>query len=581
MMVVVIGCTLILSFGVVIFSNLYILNSFEKIEDQKMHDELAVIQKALNSYVSVLQSKATDWSAWDDAYRFVTDVNEEFIQANLSSTTIENLGIDAIYFFNKEQKQIAHSSLNKKISKELIQKYFSNHSNLLRFQPDKRNQSGLLKHGDAVFMFSTAAVVNSKMNQPARGSLLMIKQLNTNVLADLSQQVSRPLTLIKLNSKKFIFDEETWTSQPNVFVVPDVNEKFKSANVKFQDYFGRDIFLLNTKIERNIYENGKQSVYKIFLFLVITLTAFCLLLIKMLSAAVVRRITFMADEIAMIEMGYINRLSVFGKDEISKLSKKTNELLESNDRSNKELLNLNKLITKQYESLLNSAKLNALGTMATSVVHEVNDPLMIIQSRVKSIQRELYNPNNIDTAKVQSALNSISCAFSRVARLTQSLKKFSHDSKCDEFEHYDLSTLVNESISLCKDQLRLNKVEVRLANIEKVRIYCKPSEIVQIFINLINNSFEAIKDSEVKWIEIGTSYKNNLVQISITDSGQGIPVEIRNQIMLPFFTTKQVKPNQGLGLSITKHLVEVHNGRLTLDEESTNTKFIIELPMVS
>ena len=107
---------------------------------------------------------------------------------------------------------------------------------------------------------------------------------------------------------------------------------------------------------------------------------------------------------------------------------------------------------------------------------------------------------------------------------------------------------------------------------------CRPNEVSQVLLNLLNNSYDAVEELEDKWIQVVTSIKNDKVCISVIDSGNGISQEIANEIMQPFFTTKPIGKGTGLGLSISKNLLESQQGELIIDHESANTKFDILLP---
>ena len=106
------------------------------------------------------------------------------------------------------------------------------------------------------------------------------------------------------------------------------------------------------------------------------------------------------------------------------------------------------------------------------------------------------------------------------------------------------------------------------------------AQISQVLLNILNNSSDAIALSENPWIEISFDFaKPGLTYVSITDSGHGIPVNIADRMMDPFFSTKEVGRGTGLGLSISRGIIEDHGGRLWYDRESPNTRFVIELPV--
>jgi two-component system sensor histidine kinase DctS len=110
---------------------------------------------------------------------------------------------------------------------------------------------------------------------------------------------------------------------------------------------------------------------------------------------------------------------------------------------------------------------------------------------------------------------------------------------------------------------------------------CRAVQISQVLLNLINNACDAISSLNEKWILINAIERNNLIEISVTNSGPKIPAHIREKLMQPFFTTKEVGMGTGLGLSLSKTIAEAHGGRLYLDLGAENTRFVLELPKIS
>ena len=131
----------------------------------------------------------------------------------------------------------------------------------------------------------------------------------------------------------------------------------------------------------------------------------------------------------------------------------------------------------------------------------------------------------------------------------------------------------------CMERLRQNSVELRVPPVEKsLRIDCRPTEISQVLLNLLNNAVDAVQPLAEKWVELKVRNAGNEIEISVTDSGAGIPEKIRDKMGQPFFTTKVVGHGTGLGLSISKGIVEAHGGRLSLDAECEHTRFVVMLP---
>ncbi len=111
----------------------------------------------------------------------------------------------------------------------------------------------------------------------------------------------------------------------------------------------------------------------------------------------------------------------------------------------------------------------------------------------------------------------------------------------------------------------------------------RPTQISQVLLNLLNNSFDAIEERAEKWIRVRFEINSNkkILIIKVTDSGDGIPNEIVHKMMNPFFTTKDIGKGTGLGLSISKGIIEEHGGHLIYNAQSKNTEFVVELPILA
>ena len=106
---------------------------------------------------------------------------------------------------------------------------------------------------------------------------------------------------------------------------------------------------------------------------------------------------------------------------------------------------------------------------------------------------------------------------------------------------------------------------------------CNKAGLAHVFLNLITNSIDAVKEMESKWISIEAKISKNRLKIYFTDSGLGIEKNIAEKIIDPFFTTKKQGEGTGLGLSISSKYISKMNGKLYYKPDSENTQFIMEL----
>ena len=182
--------------------------------------------------------------------------------------------------------------------------------------------------------------------------------------------------------------------------------------------------------------------------------------------------------------------------------------------------------------------------------------------------------------EVERSVFNIEKTVERIAAIIKGLKIISKDGDNDPFQKVSARNLVEDTLSFCKDRFRKNGVGLRISDIDpELTIACRPVQLSQALLNLLNNAFDAVLPLEVKWISVEAKTDNENCIISIADSGPGIPPELKRKIMEPFFTTKGNEHGTGLGLSISSKIIEAHRGTLNINEHSRHTQFDILLPI--
>ena len=239
-------------------------------------------------------------------------------------------------------------------------------------------------------------------------------------------------------------------------------------------------------------------------------------------------------------------------------------------------------IEASKEQLVTSARLSALGMMAGGMAHEINNPLGIIHALASDLIDMVKEKGAAPPAMVARNCNRIRETSDRIARIIKSLRQISREGSGDTFQPAPISRILEETLEVCRARFKANAVKLLLPErIPELSLHCREGQIAQVLLNLLQNAFDAVvEQKDERWVRLDVAVRDDSVVISVTDSGPGIPPELRPRIMEPFFTTKPVGKGTGLGLSLSKNIAEEHGGKLELGEENGRTCFSLTLPLV-
>lgn len=223
-------------------------------------------------------------------------------------------------------------------------------------------------------------------------------------------------------------------------------------------------------------------------------------------------------------------------------------------------------------------RLTGLAEISAGISHEINNPLTIIVAKIQYI-KNLLAPDLVNKEKIFENLEKICHHSDRITRIVKSLKSFSRDSANDNLVSVVVKELVEDSTQLLMEQIKNNCIQVEMTfKSNHLFAKCRTSEIMQIIVNLLKNSIDALAEVRQPMIRIHAEQVDvKKIKIYFTDNGSGIPIDQRSKIFKSFYTTKAAGHGTGLGLSLSKHLAQKNNGDLYLDEASPETCFCLEL----
>jgi PAS domain S-box-containing protein len=230
-------------------------------------------------------------------------------------------------------------------------------------------------------------------------------------------------------------------------------------------------------------------------------------------------------------------------------------------------------------------RLEAIGTLASGVAHEINNPVQGILNYAELICERAEDP-----ASVREFADEITTESERVANIVRNLLAFSRQEREQQREPVEIRGLIESTLSLTQAVMRKDNVRIVLELSPHLpRVTCRPQQIQQVIMNLVTNARDALNEryqgfDERKHITIRamllTSDDRPWLRLSVEDHGPGIPEHLRVCIFDPFFTTKGRDQGTGLGLAVSHGIASEHGGRLSVESElGVGTCFHLDLPV--
>lgn len=237
------------------------------------------------------------------------------------------------------------------------------------------------------------------------------------------------------------------------------------------------------------------------------------------------------------------------------------------------------MILDQQSKLVASSKLSALGELSAALTHEINNPLGVILGRAEMIKKLLAQPEP-KLESIAQMVDAIETTGRRIEKIMRTVRALSHGGESEPLQRLSVKALIDSALDIVGARLRNSGIRLELALHDPDRaVECRSTEIFQILINLINNAHDAVANTDAPWVRVSSNDQNGGVRISVTDSGPGIPAQVREKLFQPFFTTKQIGVGTGLGLTISHSLATRNGARLWLDETADHTCFSLSLPL--
>lgn len=304
------------------------------------------------------------------------------------------------------------------------------------------------------------------------------------------------------------------------------------------------------------------------LLFAVGIVALALVLAIFLSRALTAPLRRLSDTMVVISKGeYGVTVPIEGAPEIRSVGTALNEM-------SRELIRRSDDLQRAHNNLVQSEKLSAVGELAASVAHEVKNPMVGILGFAQ------LGKESDSMAEAKEYFGLIESDTLRANKILQTLLEFARPPEM-EMEPLSPNEVVQGALQLCQHQLQMQGVKVETSLGDKLGgILGNNNQLRQVLLNLMMNAGQAMGESPTKRVTVATVADGDFVKVLVADTGPGMTAEVMQHLFKPFFTTKRRGLGTGLGLSVSRSIIEAHKGTLTAESvEGKGATFIVRLPI--
>lgn len=564
-------CLILLLFSV---STFIIDNGFINVEKRDVEINVNRAQGAVYDDISNLKTMNRDWAWWDDTYEFIEGKNPEYIQKTLGDESIAGLRLNFVIYINSTGEMVYGRGFDFQDNKDLpipegVKKLLNRESMLLDHDEPQSSNSGIVLLPEGNLIIISNAILKSNGEGPVRGTLIFGRYLDEVELLRLANITHMSLTLHRLDNKQLPADFRAVLplfSVDKKIITQPLNEGTVAGYTILNDISGDPALILRVELPREIYNQGRVSANYLMISLILFGLIFGGISIWLIENQVLSRILQLNNDVTLIKSSKnpSNHVVVDGKDEISHLSNSINEMLEGLEHSREEERKAQDELKRHRDHLEEMVEVRTLQlnkslqekeVLLREIHHRVNNNMQIITSLLnlqsKNIEDIKYKDIFIENQNRIYTMALIHEKLYQSRSLAEiNIKEYINGIVINIFQSYEQKSNIKLDINL----------ENILINID----YAVPCGLI---INeLLTNSFKyAFPDGRPGIIKISAkSIDNNMIQISISDNGIGIPKDL------------DIRNTKSLGLKLITSLAESQlRGKITLNREN-GTEFQID-----
>ena len=517
---------LIISFNYLSFN--YFIKSFINLEKQENNKVLNSLMTFIDTKFKTIKITANDYSYWDDTYEFIKDQNEKYIYENFrdTTTTLENVNLDFMIFMNLENKNI-HTQLSKNI-KTLNKDNFTKY--IVDSITDDENIS-IAKYQNNYYYIVKSRILKSDLSGKTRGFIYVGKKIYLENFNDEFKNSIKFIDIVSNKTNKTL--KSIFLDKVEVHFV--YSEDILSNIISLQNN-NKNLAMLKLDNYRDIYKQGRKQIIlfntavSIFVLILFFIFYFYIYYHKRLNI----------------------ELEIRVEDEIKKQK-------------------------AQEEILIHQSRSAEIGEMINNIAHQWRQPLNNLSLTIQNIGFK-YENDVLTKEELNETIDKSKMIINSMSNTIDTFRNFFEPTKNKNL--FKVEHSIENTLEILSSTLRFYNIEVVKEIIDDVEIYDYENEFSQVLLNIITNARDALVSNKIEKpiIKVNVSKIENNVIVKIKDNANGIKEEIIDRIFEPYFTTKGKGNGTGIGLYMSKLIIEKNmNGKLTVKNDNDGAVFIITL----